>query len=150
MDDPVDPDKFYAAAATFNAAYAESPANAGGKPIAHLTLDGQPIALMDVPFNRAVMAVKKALRRLGVDDAVAYLWRLTALQSLLEDDTNQFGDLVVGDASGHHRIAPGLMHAAAVVKLTDKDPDRPGAFDPEDLLQAAREYEHKNPSAARH
>ena len=145
--EPVDPDKFCAAAAAWSEAAESVPAEAGSVPIAHLELDGQPYSIMDVPFNLVMSAAKEKLRMLGVDDCSAYLWRISTLQVMLEESPHRFGDLIVEEASGRYRIADGVIYAAALAKLTNDDPERPGAFDMDDLVSQARRYEQAHPAA---
>lgn len=140
--DPVDPDKFCAAAASFNEAGATAPPDSGGTPLASLNIDGRSMSLMDVPLNRALMAAKKILRGLGVDDCTAYFWRLTNLMDVVSGPHEGFGDLILKDATGH-RVAAGVIYAAAVAKLSDADPERPKAFDMDDLLATALAYEQR-------
>src|SRR6185369_5875116 len=102
-----------------------------------LNVDGQSMALMDVPLNRGLMAAKKVLLGLGVDDCTPYLWRLTNLLEVVKGPHEGFGDLIVKDATSY-RIAVSLVYAAAVAKLSDADPERPKDFDMDDLLATAR------------
>ncbi len=145
---PVDPEKFCAAAVAFNAAGAAARvADAARTPIATVGLEGTPVDILDKPLNSAITAAAKTLIGLGVKDPAPYVWRLTTLQSLLEGSIDLFKEFVVVDGE-KFRVAAAVMNGAAVARLTNEDLDSPGAFDVQDLLRAAREYERALPPAA--
>lgn len=131
MKNPVDPDLFLKMTQVFH--------DAARNPLPRPRKRRPGLYLTDIPMNRGMLGVIKALREAKVPDGSfsAFSNRIMLMGSIFKH-AEHFPGLIKPSADGAIDVADALLKAAAIATIIGDDR---AAFDLDDVLAKAREFE---------